>query len=349
MTARMSALEESVDRIAAEKSFSGVVRVDRADDVEFAKAYGLAHRGYQLPNAIDTQFAIASGTKGLTALTVVSLIEDGTLDMTTTARSMLGDDLPMVDDGVTVEHLLAHRSGIGDYLDEEVQQHVNDYVLSVPVHELTTTEQYLGVLDGHPSKFAPDERFSYSNSGYALLALIAERSTDSLFHQLVKQRVCEPAGMRDTEFMRSDELSGRAAVGYLAAEGSRTNIFHLPVMGSGDGGIYSTAADIASMWKAIFGGLIVSMDRVAEMMHPRSDAKAQSMRYGLGFWLPVKSEAVFLEGSDAGASFRTVHQRSKLITYTVMSNVTDGAWPIARYLDQKVDVRASYVESPSNR
>ena len=57
--------------------------------------------------------------KGLTALAVVSLIDDGTLDLTTTARSVLGDDLPLIDDGVTIEHLLAHRSGIGDYFDEE--------------------------------------------------------------------------------------------------------------------------------------------------------------------------------------------------------------------------------------
>ena len=49
----------------------------------------------------------------------MSLIEDGTLELDTTARSLLGDDLPLIDDEVTVEHLLAHRSGIGDYLDED--------------------------------------------------------------------------------------------------------------------------------------------------------------------------------------------------------------------------------------
>ena len=49
----------------------------------------------------------------------MSLIEDGTLELATTARSVLGDDLPLIDDDVTIEHLLAHRSGIGDYLDED--------------------------------------------------------------------------------------------------------------------------------------------------------------------------------------------------------------------------------------
>jgi hypothetical protein len=73
-----------------------------------------------------------------------------------------------------VEHLLAHRSGIGDHLDEEdAERDVTDYVLPVPVHELVTTDQYLPVLDGRPAKFPPGERFAYSNSGYVVLALIA--------------------------------------------------------------------------------------------------------------------------------------------------------------------------------
>jgi CubicO group peptidase (beta-lactamase class C family) len=58
---RMSGLEASVDRITAETRFSGAVRVDRGGDVQFAKAYGLAHRGHGVANAVDTQFGIASG------------------------------------------------------------------------------------------------------------------------------------------------------------------------------------------------------------------------------------------------------------------------------------------------
>jgi CubicO group peptidase (beta-lactamase class C family) len=327
-------LEASVDRVAAETGFSGVVRVDRGDDVQLAKAYGLAHRGYQIANAVDTRFAIASGTKGLTALTVVTLIEEDRLEPATTARSVLGEDLPLIDDQVTVEQLLAHRSGIGDFLDEETGYGVTDYVLPVPVHELATTEQYLRVLDGHPAKFAPDGRFSYSNSGYVVLALLAERASGTPFHELVRHRVCRPAGMHDTEFLRSDELPGRAALGYLATDGLRTNVLHLPVRGSGDGGIYSTAADMHAMWTALFAGRIVSPGWVAEMVRPRSDVPSESMRYGLGFWLHETGGAVMLEGSDAGVSFRTVHDRVERLTHTVLSNTTSGAWPITLHLEE---------------
>jgi CubicO group peptidase (beta-lactamase class C family) len=332
----MKDVEGSVERIASETAFSGVVRVDRDGELEFVKAYGFAHRGRQIPNEVDTRFGIASGTKGLTALTVMSLVEEGRLTLTTTARSVLGDDLRLIDDAVTVEHLLAHRSGIGDYYDEDIVRDPLDYVSPVPVHELGSTAEYLRALDGFETKFPPDERFSYSNGGYVVLALIAERASGTPFHELVVQRVCEPAGMVDTGFLRSDELPGRAALGYLAEDGPRTNVFHLPVRGSGDGGIFTTAADVSALWAALFAGRIVSMDLVAEMVQPRSEvpSSTQPARYGLGIWLHPTRDLVELHGSDAGVSFQTVHDPSERFTYTVLSNTTDGAWPIVLHLDE---------------
>ena len=333
----MQALEQAVDSIAEETGFWGVVRVDRGNEIELAKAYGPAHHGYEVPNTVDTRFATASATKGLTALAVVSLIDDGLLDLSTTARSVLGPDLPLIADDVTVEHLLSHRSGIGDYLDEEGDWDPADYVLPVPVHELATTEQFLVVLDGYPTKFAADERFAYCNGGFVVLALIAERASGVPFHELVHQRVCGPAGMDDTEFLRSDELPGRVAVGYLTIDGVlRTNVFHLPVRGNGDGGIYTTVEDMSRFWQALFAGRIVSTDWVAEMVRPRSDVPEGPRRYGLGFWLHQSSEAVMLDGSDAGVSFRSVHDPRAGITHTVISNTSDGAWPLARLLAERL-------------
>jgi CubicO group peptidase (beta-lactamase class C family) len=266
----------------------------------------------------------------------VSLIEDGSLDLATTARSVLGDDLPLIDGDVTIEHLLSHRSGIGDYLDEEAVDDKSDYVMSVPAQELATTEQYLAVLGGHGTAFPPGERFAYNNGGYVVLTLIAERTSGEPFHELIRRRVCEPALMGDTEFLRSDELPGRAALGYLAVEGWRTNVFHLPVRGSGDGGIYSTAADVSSLWNALFAGRIVSKDWVAEMVRPRSDVPRESRRYGLGFWLHTSSEVAELHGYDAGVSFRSTHDPASTTTYTVISNTTEGTWPIESLLDERM-------------
>ena len=217
----MQPLEVAIDAVAAETGFSGIVRVDRGGD-ELVRAYGLADRAHGIPNATDTQFALASGAKSLTALTIVSLIVDGSLELATTARSVLGEDLPLIAGDVTIEHLLAHRSGIGDYFDEHAGHVMTDYALQVPVHTLTTTEDYVGILDGHPTVF--------------------------------------PAG--------------------------------------------------------------------TELVRPRSEVPRNEGRYGLGFWLHATSAIVAMEGYDAGVSFRSEHHPTTGTTHTVISNTSEGAWPV---------------------
>jgi CubicO group peptidase (beta-lactamase class C family) len=332
----VQSLQDAVDRAAEDSGFSGVVRVDRPGGPEICAAYGLADRAHEVPNTADTLFGTASGAKTLTALVVMSLVERGTLALGTTARSLLSDDLPLVADDVTVEHLLAHRSGIGDYLDEDAVGDVSDYVLQVPVHQLATTEDYLPVLAGHRTVSPAGERFVYNNGGYVLLALLAERAAGADYHDLVRTLVCEPAGMVDTAFLRSDELPGRAATGYLSVDGLRTNVLHLPVRGSGDGGVYSTAADISSFWAALFAGRIVSPVSLADMVRPHSDWPEESRRYGLGFHLQATGDGIFLEGHDAGVSFASLHWPTSSTTCTVISNWSEGAWPVVRLVSDRL-------------
>lgn len=332
----MLTVEDEVDQLAEATAFSGVVRVDRGDQVELAKAYGLAHRAFEIANTTETQFAIASAVKGMTAMAVIGLIADGSLELLTPARTVLGDDLPLIGDDVTVEHLLAHRSGIGDYLDEDAGFAIGDYLMPVPVHKLATTEQFLAVLDGHPAKFPAGTQFSYCNGGYVVLALIAERVSGVGFHDLVEQRVCAPAGMTRTAFLRSDELPAGAARGYVEVDGVlRSNVLHLPVRGNGDGGIYSTVADIRSLWTAFFAGQVVPDEWVRTMVRPHS-VLSDLERYGLGFWLDGSGEAVRLEGYDAGVSFRSWHHPTSRLTHTVISNSSPGAWPLTRRLYERL-------------
>ncbi len=333
----MPALTAELDAIAERTGFSGVIRVDRDGSIELARAYGDADRAHRIPNTVETRFGVASGAKSITALTILSLVEEGLLDLTARVRPVLGADLPLIGDDVTVEQLLSHRSGIGDYLDEDGDVGFDDYLMPVPVHELATTEQYVPVLEGHEPKFSPGERFSYCNSGFVVLALVAERVTGEQFADLVHNRVCRPAGLGKTSFLRSDELPGDAAVGYLHVEGEwRSNVLHLPVRGSGDGGIYTTAGDISALWQAMFAGAIVSAESVAEIVRPRSEVPSSSMRYGLGFWLHGSKGSVVLEGADAGVSFRSTHDPRANVTATVISNTSDGAWPLARHLRDHV-------------
>ncbi len=230
---------DGLDDAAAEASFSGVISLHRPGEPLVERAYGLADRRWQVPNTTDTIFAVASGAKPFTALMVMSLVADGRLELGTTARSLLGDDLPEIADDVTVEHLLAHRSGIGDYLDED-ELDTLDYILPAPPHTYVDAEAYLATLDGYPTIFPAGERFAYNNGGYVVLALLAERGAGVPYHQLVQDRVIAPAGLTDTSFQRADELLPRTATGYLHADGLRTNILHMPLRGVGDGGVFTT-------------------------------------------------------------------------------------------------------------
>jgi CubicO group peptidase (beta-lactamase class C family) len=270
---------------------------------------------------------------------VLRLVEDGPLDLATTARTVLGTDLPLIADDVTVEHLLAHRSGIGDYLDEE-ELDSDDYPMPVSVHRLAAAEDFVPILDGYPAKFPAGERFSYCNGGYVVLAIIAERVAGRSYHDLVRELVLAPAGMTDSDFLRSDDLPGNAATGYVEIGGHwRTNVFHLPVLGSGDGGMFTTSGDISRFWQALMAGRIVGTETLATMTRVHSVAEPGGNRaYGLGCWLRTDTAEVALIGSDAGASFASQHDPERGYTHTVIANTSNGAWPVSEELDAIVGV-----------
>ena len=206
--------------------------------------------------------------------------------------------------------------------------------MPVPVHELASTEDFLAVLDGHPTKFAAGTAFSYCNGGFVVLALLAERASGMPYHDLVRERVCEPAGMSESEFLRSDELPAGAAVGYLRGGGAQDE--RPPPAGSRHGRRRASTRPPPTCGRCgrrCSPGRIVSAEWVAEMTRPRSDASGWR-RYGLGFWLHRSTETVILEGYDAGVSFQSLHDPTSDTTCTVISNWSDGAWPVAEVLGE---------------
>ncbi|MDF2579189.1 MAG: beta-lactamase [Microbacterium sp.] len=282
------------------ESFTGVLTIDEGDTRTLERCEGFAHRALGVRNTPSTRISAASGSKGFTALVIMRLVEDGMLGLADPVRPLLGDDLPLIDDRVTVEHLLTHTSGIGDYLDEEGDGEIDDYIFSLPLHELADTEGFLPALDGFPQKFPPGERFSYCNGGYMVLALLAERVSGRGFHDLVRTEVCDRAG-------------------------------------NGDGGMYFTADDLHRFWNALLDGRIVAPDTLAEMTRPRLDVPSEHKRYGMGLWLGRRNSSLILEGYDAGASFRSTHIPETRTTVTVLGNSSEGAWPVIYALADAMD------------
>jgi CubicO group peptidase (beta-lactamase class C family) len=317
---------------ALTSGFSGVVHVSRGDEVLHAQGYGLADRAHAVPCTPEHRFGLASIAKGFTALTVASLVEQGRLRWDTPVREVLGADLSLVDDRVTVEHLLGHTSGIGDYLDESALGSITDHVLTLPPHVLDDTEAFLPMLDGHPQVSEPGAAFAYNNGGYVLLALVAQRVAGTPFPDLVAERVFVPAGMISAGFPRGDEPAADLATGYLDDTGPRTNVLHLPVRGSGDGGAAATASDLAAFWQALAAHRIVGPQTLEALVEPRHVVEDEGMRYGRGFWLGLDDATIVLEGYDAGVSARTWHDPATGATVSVLANTSDGAWPVLRAL-----------------
>ena len=254
------------------------------------------------------------------------------MSLSTTMRSVLGSDLAHLDDRITVHHLLSHRSGIGEHCPELAERsegsEVNQCAIESPTAILT-------LLTGIPMRCEVNTEFRYCNAGYVLLALIAERITGVPIDALIEQLVLGPAHMTRSGLMAYDELPGDAAIGYLDRLGLATNVHHVPNRGVGDGGLFTTVEDMRRFWVALQQGAIVAEQSLALMTTPHGNTP-RGTPYGYGFWLHQHSDAVELEGHDAGISFRSVHSPSKGITWTVASNWTDGAWELADQLDQLI-------------
>ena len=323
--------QAALEMVCADQAFSGVVTAE-SGGVAVAVAVGSADRANGRPNRLDTRFATASMTKGFTAVAIVSLVESGDLTLGTRLRDLVGEDLPNVDPRVTIEALLGHRSGVGDYLDEELLDDIDEHVPGIPsAHSFETPDDYLPLVAAAPQVNPPGERFAYNNGGFIMLSVAIERASGRGFHDIVRDRVFSPAGMTTAGFFRADDLPANTAIGYLRS--GRSNVFHLPVVGGGDGGAYVTAADMTAFWEALFAGRLLSSDNVQMVTAHRSETNEEGHDYGLGFWLTTGGTAVVLEGMDAGVSCRSSYDPATGATYTVLANDSSCAWPIARHLE----------------
>ena len=318
---------DAMTTVATENHFTGSIRVDAGADTLFEASFGMADRAHGIANTPQTRFGVASVSKCFTALAVLALVAEGTLALDDPVRRWLGDDLRQIDDTVTVRQLLSHTSGVGEYLDDDAEP--DSYLLPGSMHSYESPEDLVPLLDV-PMQAPPGTTCFYSNAGYVLLGLIAQRASGVRYQDLVRQRVIEPAGLRHTDFLRSDALPGDAAIGYLYPDSLRTNVFHLPIEGSGDGGAYTTGADLHAFWLALADGRIVPKSLV-ETMTTRSWNGETDYHCGLGVWLPLAG-VWGLQGSDAGVSATTQYLPPAGVTWSVLSNESDNAWEPSDFL-----------------
>ena len=315
--------------------FSGVFSVRAEDRAVFEAVQGLRNRSEGLYSNIDTAFGIASGTKMFTGLAVCKLIDNGKLSFEDKLWDILPCDLGEIDKRVTVLHLLTHTSGMGDYLDEEdplsyeKEQELNN---KYPVYLWERLEHYLQMITPLPPKFEPGFRFGYSNAGFVMLGLVVEAVSGMQYQQFVKDEVIVPLKLRNTGFYRMDELPANTALGYIGDK-QRTNIFSVPIIGGPDGGLFTCAKDLDTLWRAVFSGQVLSEPMLELFLKSHVD-RGDGKSYGLGVYRyeTNKDIAYYAVGSDFGVDFFTAYFPKLKITVSALGNTESNTFPLLKSL-----------------
>lgn len=322
-------IEKIWNKSGTEK-FSGVFSVRDEKGVLFERCCGFRNRSEGLPNNRDTAFGIASGTKMFTGLAVCKLIEWGKLSLEDKLWDILPYDLGQIDKRVSIFHLLTHTSGIGDYLDEEEpdayekEQAMNR---QYPVYLWERLEYYLQMNTPLPPKFEPGARFGYSNAGFVMLGLAVEAAGGKPYQQFVTDEIIRPLELRHTGFYRMDTLPANTAFGYTGdGEPQRTNIFSLPVIGGSDGGLFTCAEDLNTLWRSLFAGRILSESMLQSFLKPQMVYGDEGKSYGLGVYRYDKNgnTAYYAVGGDFGVDFFTAYFPGPNVTASALCNTDDG-------------------------
>lgn len=314
-------------------NFSGVVSIKVGKKIVFEEARGFLERANEIQNKVTTIFGIASGAKLFTSLGIMRLVQKGMIKLDDLAFEYIPFKYPTYDKTVTIKQLLTHNSGIPDYFDEEFIEDFDNFRVSVPWNDLLKPSDYLEIMPHREMKFKPGTKFSYNNSAFVFLAVIIEKLTGD-YHEWIKKEVLNPADMKDSGFFMLDRLPANCANGYVELEDGkwRTNIYNLPIIGGGDGGMFTTANDLFKFWENLMSGNIIDKDLLEQVLSPH--VKEENFGYGLGVWLAKEGEdfVPYIMGEDAGISFKSYHNSEKNVTYSVLSNTIDGAWEITPLL-----------------
>lgn len=244
-------IKKICDDFSKNNRFSGVCLVKQGDIIIFNEAYGLAHKGFNIPNRLDTMFDTASITKIFTATAILQLIEKGMLsfeDKITDIIDLKGTEIPT---DVTVYNLLTHTSGIADDAEEEAGEKYSALFKDKPNYAIRNTEDFLPNFVYKKPNFKAGTDVRYNNCAFVLLGLAIEKITKKDYRTYVEANIFKPLGMKNTKFCAMDEVNINAAEGYYGCYDEKDNlvqwkknIYSYPPIGSPDGGVLSTVKDL---------------------------------------------------------------------------------------------------------
>lgn len=279
----------------------------------------LVRRGYgrsDLERGIEagpgTNYRLASVSKQFTAAAILLLAQDGKLAIDDPVRKWL-PSLPREAGAVTLRHLLTHTSGLQDYED----------LMAEPSDGQIQDAGVLALLEKHHRLyFPPDSAYRYSNSGYALLALVVERASGLAYPEFLRTRIFQPLGMHHTlaHVAGGPDVPHRAW-GYSEVAGGwqRTDQSSTSAV-LGDGGIYASIDDLARWDAALYDDRLLSdaSRALAFAPHVEVPGAASSTHYGFGW--RITGDTVWHSGETVGFRNVIVRWPRQRLTVILLSN-----------------------------
>lgn len=242
----------------------------------FEKAYGMANLAYGIPFKTNSLTNIGSTSKQFTAFAINLLAQQGKLSLDDDIRKYF-PEFPEFEQTVTIRNLLSHTSGYREFLN----------TLSMTGRDLTSSlsrEMILRLIENQPElQNEPGTKFNYNNTGFAILAALVNRVTNTPFPEWMKENVFEPLEMNQT-LVRSNSnqiIKDRAAGYTTGAKGEFTEVQDLD--GSmGAGAIYTTLDDLAK-WITNFRTHELGGKAIYDEMTTRFVLKdGDTVGYGMG-------------------------------------------------------------------
>jgi CubicO group peptidase (beta-lactamase class C family) len=283
-------------------------------------AYGMADLEHDVPIAVDTIFEVGSVSKQFTAAAVLLLARDGKLSLDDTVRKYI-PEMPDVAADVTIRQMLNHTAGLRDWgglaaiegWPRTSRVHTHAHVL-----DFVSRQRMLN--------FEPGTRWSYSNTGYNLAAILVGRVSGMSFADFTKARIFQPLGMNDTSW-RDDHtrIVKRRAIAYSEQKAVFSTLMPFENV-HGNGGLLTTVGDLMT-WNANFVNPVVGDARfVADMERRATFNDGREHEYALGLYVDTYRgrREVDHSGGTAGYVAHLSRYPESGVSIAVMCNVTSG-------------------------
>jgi len=310
---------------AAQKDFSGVALVAENGNPVYHKAFGYREFANQIPLQTSDIFELASVTKQFTAMIIMMLKEKGKLNYDDSVSKYL--DIPYK--GITIRHLLTHTSGLPDY-----QDIMDKYWDKTKVAVNADCIEYLNKY-APPKLFEPGEKYTYSNTGYLLLASIAEKASGKDYIAMCRKWIFRNLKMKDTDIRTLEEKKATAnfAIGhiyikerekYVRADSFPSSNYTIWLGNrKGPGRISSTATDLLKWDKALYTNKLIQQSTLMEAFTPMKLNDGSFSNYGFGWTLRTDSafgKVVSHTGDNPGYKTQIIRYIDKKKTIILLNN-----------------------------